>query len=126
MSQELLLKLVQVVNTETYHPGDTIVKQGDFADRFFVIASGKIDVRQFTVDKGDILLAKRETGEFVGEMALLSDLPRNATLIATTFCVLISLSKAVFSDLLNRDSDFRSNIETVAQKRRILEKHLNT
>jgi predicted MFS family arabinose efflux permease len=65
------------LSERAYAPGERIVTQGDSADAFFVIADGEVEVRV------DGTFRRREgSGEFFGEIALLRDAPRTATVTA--------------------------------------------
>jgi len=60
-------------------PGEVVVEQGGEGDAFYVIGSGRLDVR-----RGDELVATLGPGAHFGEIALLMDVPRTASVIART------------------------------------------
>jgi predicted MFS family arabinose efflux permease len=72
-------------------PGETIVRQGDVGDRFYVIAEGAVDV----VEDG-VLRRTEHEGEFFGEIALLRDTPRTATVQARVPTLLLALDRDEF------------------------------
>jgi MFS family permease len=72
-------------------PGDVIIREGDAGDRFYVIESGQVEVT-----KEGQHIASRGPGDYVGEIALLRDVPRVATVTATKDTVLQALDRAHF------------------------------
>jgi monovalent cation:H+ antiporter, CPA1 family len=92
-------------------PNERIIRRGDRGDAVFFIASGAVEVR---------LPARRirlGSGDFFGEMALLAGQPRQADVIALTYCRLLVLRKADFERFLAANPDARAVINRVAAER---------
>ncbi|MDH5612272.1 MAG: cyclic nucleotide-binding domain-containing protein [Gammaproteobacteria bacterium] len=84
------------------NPGDTVIKQGDPGDYFYIVKSGRCMVtRKMPGQNKDIKLAELEAGASFGEEALISDAERNATIVMLSKGVLSRLSKDQFLSLLN-------------------------
>jgi predicted MFS family arabinose efflux permease len=71
--------------------GTEIVRQGEPSDRFYLIASGRVQVTQ-----GGQVLRVEGPGEFFGEIGLLRDVPRTATVMALDDCELVGLTREDF------------------------------
>jgi MFS family permease len=80
--------------------GETIIRQGDPADFFYVIASGTVEVSQTDADGSRRVLRQMGPAEFFGEIGLLSRVPRTATVVAQTDCTLVALEGAAFLELV--------------------------
>ena len=89
---ELLSRRVRRLHAE---PGDILVLEGQRGREFFVILSG-----QAAVMHDDDTVATLRTGDWFGELALLADAPRNATVAALTPMELFVLDDSEFSALL--------------------------
>ncbi|NND82826.1 MAG: cyclic nucleotide-binding domain-containing protein [Gammaproteobacteria bacterium] len=107
-SQQAIAKLLK---PRLALPGETIFEQGGPPDAMYFISSGAVRVQ---LGDGDVMLG---SGDFFGEMALLTDQPRMASVKAEGFCELLTLSKQDFRQLLQQDNNLRSTIENVAKER---------
>ncbi len=72
-------------------PGDVVIREGERGDRFYAIDAGQVEV----TSQGRIV-NRRGAGEYVGEIALLRDVPRTATVTAVTAATLYALERDVF------------------------------
>lgn len=88
--------LVEVVHLAA---GATLFGEGSASDRAYIIKEGQLDIIKASAT-GDMLLAIREAGEVIGEMSLLDDAPRLASVVARTDAVLLAISREQFNHLL--------------------------
>jgi MFS family permease len=92
----MLEKLAARAATQLVDDGATIVREGDRGDRYYVIASGAADVSH-----GDVVCAQLGPGDAFGEVALLHDIGRTATVTATAPSRLIAIDGPDFLDALS-------------------------
>jgi len=92
---------------------ETIVRQGDVGDRYFAIADGTVEVLRDGAHVGRL-----ERGEGFGEIALLHDVPRMATVRAVTDGRLVAIERDSFLIALTGHAPTRARVEQVAQERR--------
>ncbi len=76
----------------TVPAGIPVIREGDAGDRFYVLASGSVDVTR----DGQPLRSLAETGDGFGEIALLRGVPRTATVTPTTETTLLAIDRAPF------------------------------
>ncbi len=84
----------------TYKPGDVLFHQGDPGDAAYVIFGGEADVTVNTPG-GPLTVAHLKQHDFVGEIAILCDVPRTATVTAVTELVTLRIAKDLFFRLVN-------------------------
>jgi CPA1 family monovalent cation:H+ antiporter len=92
-------------------PKERIIRKGDRGDAVFFIVSGAVEV---ALPAGPVRLG---SGEFFGEMALLSGRPRQADITALTYCRLLVLRKADFERFMTANPEAREAINRIAASR---------
>jgi MFS family permease len=91
-------------------PGEVVIRTGEAGDRFYIVDEGELEITngaQGTAHHGD----------FFGEIALLRDVPRTATVRATTPARLYALERADFLEAVTGHPAVRAAGETVVQER---------
>ena len=83
-----------------FSPGQKFFSQGDAADAAYVILDGKADVVLSSKGGGEVKVAELGRNALVGEMGILSDTPRSATVVASEPSSALRIDKRVFLELL--------------------------
>ena len=83
----------------SFDPGAVLFREGDRGDSAYLILNGKVDVAVGS-PKGDVVVAHIGANNIVGEMALLCEMPRTATIIAAEPLDTLKIKKDQFFQLL--------------------------
>jgi CRP-like cAMP-binding protein len=114
MYPSALIQVVSKCNRETYSQNDTIVNEGESGDTFYLLESGSARVTK----KGTLEpIAELNSGDCFGELALLNNAKRNATVTCTSDCVVLSLNKKDFTATLTKDFNAAVSLENLADVR---------
>ncbi|HSG45745.1 MAG TPA: ATP-binding protein [Anaerolineales bacterium] len=100
LSDEALQQLMDNAKPVSLKAGEALMKQGEEGDSAFVVVSGAFEIQKQT-GQSLIKIDVRNEGDVLGEMALLSSAPRNATVMAVKDSETLCISKEVFDDLLS-------------------------
>jgi alkyl hydroperoxide reductase subunit AhpC len=112
-----LESLAEQAEKVTFGDGDTIVAGGDTADRFFVIAQGEVRVTRRTPEDEEIELATLGPGQFFGEVGLLAETRRTATVRAIGDVELLALSWQEFQETLERSDRGEHDFSEIVRER---------
>lgn len=93
LSRKVLRGIAEGCIRRTYGPGETLVHQGDAGRGLYIILSGLVKVVKQTVGGEGLDIAFLQRGDFFGEMAVLDDAPRSASVVAvqTTECLILTI-----------------------------------
>ncbi|SDR61391.1 Cyclic nucleotide-binding domain-containing protein [Rhizobiales bacterium GAS191] len=88
----------------SYDKGDVLFRQHEISDSTYVIVEGKVEVWLEGLDAGRerIKVAELGAGAIVGEMGVLCDQPRSATIEAACHVVALKIGREVFFDMLRQ------------------------
>jgi CPA1 family monovalent cation:H+ antiporter len=109
--EDQIARLAQMLTPELFAPGERIIRAGDQGDKMYFIASGTVDVLVLPDP------VRLKSGDFFGEMALLSDKPRNADVVSAGYTNMLVLKRRDFDTLLKAHAGLRETIEEIARRR---------
>jgi CRP-like cAMP-binding protein len=92
--------------------GEAIAREGATGNEFIIVLEGELEVR-----RGDAVVATMGPGDYVGEIALLHNRPRTATVVAKTPVVVEVIGRPEFAALLSDEPEVaREIMATMAQR----------
>ena len=104
--------------------GDLLIEEGAPGHALYIVLSGELEVTK-RADGGDVVLAVRKAGEFLGEMSLIERAPRTASARATTDGEMLEIDAAAFQSLIETNPGFGTTIlQTMAGRLRSTEASL--
>ncbi|KAI8055461.1 AGAP006448-PA [Syncephalis plumigaleata] len=95
-----IAKLADALEPVNYEDGDDIIEQGDHGHRFYLIERGEVEVTKTNFDGTLLHLPSLSVGDYFGELALLHNRPRAATVTAKGSVRVAALGKDAFTRLL--------------------------
>ena len=97
--------LVSMIVRNSVGRNETIIGAGDPTGSLYIVISGRLKVLMQDEQGREVILAILGSGEFFGEMGLLDDNPRSASVVTLEPCELLSISKSDFKRCLIENSD---------------------
>jgi cytochrome P450/CRP-like cAMP-binding protein len=120
LSPAQLARVSPEINTQTYAPGEVIIRQGDPAETFYILTSGRAEVIRRYPGGSETTIDWREPGEYFGEIGLLHDRPRTATVRADAGgAEVLVLGRAAFMNLMGASAATESAIAREMARRLI-------
>jgi CRP/FNR family cyclic AMP-dependent transcriptional regulator len=89
----------------SYAKGRTLVAEGEPSQSLFVLLSGRAKVQRSDSEGKEVIIAVIGPGEFIGEMSLIDDEPRSASVITLETCEFLSIRKESFRQILMQSTD---------------------
>jgi len=94
-----------------YPPNHVLCREGAYEEVFYIIADGNAAIsKNISEQDGERILRVASKGDLVGEMALIQNVPRSATVRTTTNCTVLEMDKKDFETLLSRSPSMAINI----------------
>ena len=92
--------LASVVTRRSTPRSTTVLAAGDLTDSLYIVLSGRLKVMMSDAEGKEVILSILGAGEFFGEMGLIDDSPRSASVVAIESCELLSITKRDFKKCL--------------------------
>ncbi len=125
LPKNAFIQLMEQMHMRSVLPDEVIIREGAIEDSMFIISSGRVKVTKTAESGGEIVLAQLTDGAFFGEMALLSESPRTASVIAVEETVLFEVSRAVLAEVVKNFSSVQG-ILLRFYRQRLLSNLMNT
>lgn len=100
LPKNAFILLMEQMHMRSALPGETVIREGDVDDSMFIISHGQVKVTKTTETGSELVLAHLGDGTFFGEMALLSESPRTASVIAEEETLLFEVSRSVLDGVV--------------------------
>ena len=111
MREEEVDYLVGTAKIKAYNAGEILFKEGDAADGLYLIRKGSVTVSR-KISGNEVVLSYVAAGNYVGEMALMSDAPRSATIRAAAPTEAIMLEAGRFVEVMASHDTVRGRIDS--------------
>ncbi|MBN1119941.1 MAG: ATP-binding cassette domain-containing protein [Anaerolineae bacterium] len=119
LTPEQLVSASNKIECQTFAPGEPIILQDAEPDKFYIVTKGEVDIFLSHHDGHETYVDTMGVGQYFGEMALLSDSNRTATVRAsrTSEVEVAVLDKAVFNELMSQSEVTHEEIRREAARR---------
>jgi NADH dehydrogenase len=105
------------VRREYFEPGQVVFRQGDRGDRLYVVTEGEVEVMRTVPGGGEQFLRRLGAGECFGEIALVSDTPRSATVRAVKATNVLAVDREAFQAMFASLPPLRGFVEQLIASR---------
>lgn len=123
LNEEALRSLARHVRRHTFHQGEEIIKEGEQDRRLFIIVEGEVDVMIGRGQRSERWLKTLGPREFFGEMALIDDSVRSASVVAKEETVALALDQwDVHSEIEKAPAIAGELLKTLSQRIRALQR----
>jgi CRP-like cAMP-binding protein len=112
VNEELLETLADAMRPVAFMPRHVIFAQNESGEMMYFITRGQVDVLL-----GDEPVATLQAGDVFGEMSLLFDQPRSATIRTDNYCQCFELDRQVFDHIAGQFPDFQNRLRQLAAQR---------
>ncbi len=118
MSEGKLREIAQRAKVREFAEKEIIIRQGENSDKFFIIKDGLVGIILEVDKKNEEVLGNlKGKGEFFGEIGIIYNIPRSATVIALAPTTVLQLSDSDFMELIFGDEEARKLLQQLAETR---------
>jgi len=117
LPKQVLVDLTKKLQTTKYSAGQMVFEQGDAPDRFYIISTGEVEVIRRKRDGSEKILAVLHPGDYFGEIGLLTEARRNASIRAKTDVELLAMSWDDFRRVIESSEASRKDFADIMRER---------
>ena len=117
LSESDIETIVKRLEFKTFVPNTYVCRINEPGDKMFIIISGSVKVCIYDAENQEQVVAKLEAGNYFGEMALLTDEPRTASVITTAPAEMFILHQKDFNDMLDLFPSIQIELGKIMSKR---------
>ncbi len=118
LSEEQLIAATAQSQNESFAPGQIIFRQGDLADKFYIITKGQVDISRTAKNGGpEIDVGRLSEGQFFGEIELLGKAERAVTAKAVGPVECLTLNRNVLKEMLASSSEAYKGVDVLLRRR---------
>ena len=123
LTQDQLVEVARRVKPQVFPPDASITRQGEVGDKFYILLDGKADVYLNEAGGGQVLVNELKRGQYFGEMALLGNGVRTATVKASpeTSVSVAALDATAFNKLVKDSRNLQDELKSIIERRNILD-----
>jgi len=119
LSEDQLESISSFTFRKAFGPGELIIEEGETGNGLYIIISGSVEILKGLGTDNTVVLGQRASGEVFGEMALLGEWPRTATVRSMDQVECLGIDRWVFLTLLDRQPQIGINmLQILAQRLR--------
>lgn len=112
ISRTELENIIDALKMERRPHGDVIITQGEVGEHFYIVYEGQVVASKVTEESPDPVMMIHQAGDYFGELALILDAPRAASVVASSDEVcLLSMDRATFKRITGEHSAFHGYLE---------------
>ncbi len=117
LSKEVLVKTTEELQTVTFSAGEVVIEQGDEPEHFYIVVSGEVEVIRSDKSGKEKILATIKSGDFFGEIGLLTESRRNATLRAKTDLEVLTMDWEMFKEVVKTSEATAADFAEIIRER---------
>lgn len=127
LEESALERLATTSTRRSFSKGKVVVKEGEQSQGMYVMLSGRAKVQRADDEGKEVILAVLGPGEFFGEMSLIDEEPRSATVVTLDPCEFIAITKEAFQFLIAQNNEVCLRImRSLVQRLREADRRIET
>ncbi len=117
LAEDLQVTASRKLEPIRFSAGEIIIKQGDLADKFYIITEGQVEILRHEEGKPDFIIAQLGSGQYFGELGLIRGGKRIATVRAVKDVEVMALDRDTFGNLMDSSEASWEAMDKMASQR---------